>query len=256
MRKLKIIVSYDGTDFHGWQIQPVAVTVVSALEKTFLRVFGERISLVGASRTDAGVHALGQAAHFSTTLRLGCELIRKAWNGGLPPSIVIRKMDEVSAGFHACFDVTQKTYYYHLFTRQPLPFIARFGWFYGFIHRVDFEKFQAGLQLFIGEHDFTAFCKLEGDKSPIRKIDAITVRRYNKWGVVQVEIRGKSFLRYQIRRMIGYTLDVARRPELSVDYLEDVLKSRDSQQTLLQADAQGLCLRKIVYGNDDIKRIL
>ena len=242
-----MVVAYDGTDFHGWQIQPVDVSIASTLEKVFKRLFGEEISVVGASRTDAGVHALGQVAHFYANLSIDTERMRAAWNASLPRSIVIRSLEITTSDFHACFDVVQKTYYYHLFLQRPLPFVARFGWHYRFIHQVDLEKFKKGLQIFVGEHDFTAFCKLEEDKSPIKKIDSITTEFHRAWGMLRVVIKGKAFLRYQIRRIVGYTLDVARRPELPVDYLDEVLKSKNPQQTLLQADGMGLCLRKIIY---------
>lgn len=250
MQKYKIVVAYDGTDFHGWQVQPVDITVASVLERMFFRVFKESISLVGASRTDSGVHALGQIAHFSTNLGILPHVMLAAWNDALPKTIVIRSIVPVADNFHACFDVVQKTYYYHLFLSRPLPFISRFGWYYRFIHHVDLEKFKEGLQIFVGEHDFTALCKLEEGKNPVRTINSISTEYLREWNVLRVVIKGQGFLRYQIRRIVGYALDVARRPELSVYYLEDILKSKNSQQTLLQADGMGLCLRKIIYKGD------
>lgn len=250
MHKYKIIVAYDGTDFHGWQIQPKDVSIASTLARVFQKTFGEAIIVTGASRTDAGVHAFGQTAHFSTSITIDPELIRTAWNAALPSSIIVRSIELVGNDFHACFNVEQKTYYYHLFLKRPLPFVARFGWYYRFIRFVDLAKFEQGLQIFVGTHDFTALCKLEPDKSPIRTVDSITVEYIKPWGMLRVVVKGKSFLRYQIRRIVGYSLDVARRPELPVNYLEDVLKSKNAQQTLLQADGMGLCLRKIVYKRD------
>lgn len=247
MRKYKIVISYDGTDFHGWQIQPKNITVAGTLERVFKRTFGEVIHVVGASRTDAGVHALGQVAHFKSKLTISSDTMKKGWNASLPSSIVIRSLELVEDDFHACADVVQKTYYYHIFLKRPLPFIARFGWFYRFIHHVDLVKFQEGLKFFVGTHDFTAFCKLEEGKSPIRSIDSIHIEYIKRWGALRVVIKGKSFLRFQIRRIIGYTLDVARRPELPVEYLKVILESKNPKQTLLQADGIGLCLRKILY---------
>jgi len=251
MYKYKIIIAYDGTDFHGWQIQPVDVSVTSTLTRIYKKIFGQDILIVGASRTDAGVHALGQVAHFSVALKMDTTKILTAWNASLPKSIVIRSIELVDSTFHACFNVEQKTYYYHLFLQKPLPFVARFGWYYRFIRFVDLKKFEECLQIFIGEHDFTALCKLEPGKSPVRTIDAISVEYIRVWGMLRVTIKGKSFLRYQIRRIVGYSLDVARRPELSVHYLQEVLKSKNPEQTLLQADPIGLCLRKIVYKRDN-----
>lgn len=247
MYKYKIIVAYDGTAFHGWQVQPKDVTVARLLESVFFRIFKEKITIIGASRTDAGVHALGQVAHFCTNLYLPIDQMLKAWNASLPSSVVIRSLELAAENFHACFDVEQKTYYYHLFLQRPLPFVARFGWFYKFIHQVDLVKFQEGLKIFVGTHDFTTFCKLEDDKSPIRRIDSIHVSMIARYGLLRVEVKGQSFLRYQIRRIVGYSLDVARRPELSVHYLKQILDERNAQQTLLQAPGEGLCLRKIIY---------
>jgi len=249
MQMFKLIISYDGTDFHGWQVQLNNQTISSCLQETFLNVFGRRISLVGASRTDAGVHAFGQVASFKTDLELDEQKILNAWNSRLPKSIVIRQIEKVADDFHSLRNVEQKIYYYHLFLTRPLPFVARYGWFYHFIDAVDLEKFEKALQLYVGEHDFASFCKIEtGEKkSTIRTIESITINKFSRFGVLQIVIKGKSFLRFQIRRMIGYALDVARRPELSLDYLKQMLKNPDPRQKLLKADASGLCLRKVVY---------
>lgn len=109
MQKYKIIVAYDGTDFHGWQIQPRDITVTSCLQKTYKHVFGQEISVFGASRTDSGVHALGQVAQFHTDLDIPEEKMREAWNRSLPSSIVIRSLQKVSQDFHPCANVLQKT---------------------------------------------------------------------------------------------------------------------------------------------------
>ena len=248
MQAFKIIISYDGTDFHGWQMQPEAVSITSCLQKTFKKVFGQSIALVGASRTDAGVHALGQVARFWANLDIDEQIILKAWNACLPKSILIRQIERITNNFHPQKNVLQKTYYYNLFLKQPLPFVARYGWSYDFIHRVDFEKFNKALQLYVGEHDFGSFCKIEEEGiSSVRTIDSINVNKLSKFGVLQIVIKGKSFLRFQIRRMIGYAIDVARKPELNVDYLENILKNPNPQQNLTKADGCGLCLRKIIY---------
>lgn len=247
MQKYKIIIAYDGTDFHGWQIQPKAITVTSCLEKTFKRVFKKEISIFGASRTDSGVHALGQVAQFTTDVDIDLEILREAWNESLPISILIRSIEKVPGSFHPCHNVKQKVYLYHLFLKRPLPHLARYGWFYRFVHLVDWTKFEQGLSLYVGTHDFASFCKNDDEKDTMRTIDSIKTRRILGGSVLQIEVRGKSFLRFQIRRMIGYALDVARRKDFSVDYLQNVLESRNPQQTLVKAGGEGLCLRKIIY---------
>ena len=244
----KIIVSYDGTDFSGWQIQPTAPTVSSCLADTFKAIFDQPITLVGASRTDSGVHALAQVARFSANVPLPDHELMTVLNRRLPKSVFIRSLETMPDYFHPCTGVTQKTYHYVLFYRRPLPFIARFGWYYDFIHRVDMEKFQKGLALYQGEHDFASFCKIEQDDiSSIRTIDAITIKKLPHFGAIMVTITGKSFLRFQIRRMIGYALDVARRSDLTVDYITYMLENPNPEQTLVKAESSGLCLRKVLY---------
>jgi tRNA pseudouridine38-40 synthase len=248
MQKYKIIIAYDGTDFHGWQIQPKAITVVSCLKESFFRVFNKTINLWGASRTDAGVHALGQVAQFYTDLPISSEQILEAWNNGLPQSVVIQSISRASLLFHPCSNVKQKTYYYHLFFSRPLPCFVRYGWFYPYIERINIQKFERCLQLYIGEHDFASFCKIEDKKkSTVRTIDEISIQKFHQWSVFRIIIKGKSFLRFQIRRMIGYALNVACRNDLSVNYLKEVLESKDSKQPLLKANGSGLCLKEIFY---------
>lgn len=251
MQKFKIIIAYDGTDFSGWAAQPGKVTVASTLEKSFFKIFNQEITILGASRTDTGVHALEQVAQFHAELTALEEVIRKAWNDLLPSSVHIRKLERVDNSFNPCRRVRQKTYYYVLFLQKPLPFVARFGWHYRFIHFVDFDKFYACLQRYVGEHDFASFCKVEDEKkSTIRRIDEITVKKLEHWSALLISIKGKSFLHFQIRRMIGYALDVARRKDLTIDYLQAVIDSKNPQQTLLKADGKGLCLRKVIYYDD------
>lgn len=254
MKTFKIEIAYDGTDYHGWQIQPKDETVASRMQKSFLKAFEKKITLIGASRTDSGVHALGQIAKFKTDLNVDPSIILQTWNGRLPKDISVRKVEAVSDNFHPHSNVHQKTYYYHLFTKRPLPFIARYGWHYKFIDLIDIEKFNKALKFYIGEHDFTSFCKLDPEKTPIRKIDNITLKKFDNFGAIQVVIKGKSFLRFQIRRMIGYALDVASRPNIPIDYIKSILDNPNPQQRLIKADGCGLVLRKIVYKHELITK--
>lgn len=256
MQAFKLTVAYDGTDFAGWQVQLKHKTVASCLQNAFYRTFNQKISLLGASRTDAGVHALGQIAKFKANLKLNDNKILEIWNRRLPKSILIRKLEKVSPDFHPHKNVLQKTYYYNIFIQRPLPFIARYGWLYHFINLVDMQKFDKALQLYIGEHDFASFCKIEEkNKSTIKTIDSITLAKLEKFNVIQVKIKGKSFLRFQIRRMIGYALDVARKKTMPLDYLKDILNHPNPKQKLLKAEGCGLILRKVDYKNEsDFKK--
>lgn len=246
-----IIVAYDGTNYHGWQIQPVAKTICSELQQAWFLLMKTPIAILGASRTDAGVHAIGQVARFKAEIPASANLekLRQAWNARLPNDIHIRSFLPSAENFHPCVNVKQKTYYYTLFLKKPLPFVERFGWYYDFMPEVDLEKFYRGLACYVGTHDFASFCKvdLENPKDTVRRIDSITITPHRRWGAIVVEIKGPSFVRFQIRRMIGYALDLARRPNLGLEYLQNLLTNPNPRQTLLKAEAKGLCLRRIVY---------
>ena len=243
----KMTVAYDGTDYHGWQVQPRDVTVCSTLLGRFEKVFGSAASILAASRTDAGVHALGQVARVRIPTSLHCPRLLDAWNNALPSGILIRDLETVGASYSPFSDVKRKTYYYHLFYKRPLPIVARFGWQYEFIDRVDLATFERGLQLYKGEHEFGSFCKQEGDEVTVRTVDAIRLIRLPQFGALRVVVQGKGFVRFQIRRMIGYALDVARRSDMNLQDLKRILDNPDPQQSLLKADASGLMLRKIEY---------
>ncbi len=247
MTTYKLLIAYDGTDFYGWQIQPEARTIVSMLQNTFYKSFNEKITVLGASRTDTGVHALGQVARFRAKISINPDRIKYAWNNALPKSIQIRDLTVADPEFHPHKNVVQKTYYYHLFYKKPLPFVARFGWYCEYTDQIDWEKFYNILPAYVGEHDFGSFCKIEKDENTVRTIDSITTEKLKRFGCLRIIIKGKGFLRFQIRRMVGYALDIARRNDLSVDYVHHLLDNPDPQQTLLKADACGLLLRKIVY---------
>ncbi len=244
-----MIVAYDGTDFEGWQPQPHKNTVCDTLSHAFRHIFHHDAHIFGGSRTDAGVHALGQVAQLETQANIPLNRMLKAWNDGVGPSITIRSLEQVPDDFFPMHDVLYKEYYYHLFLKRPLPFIARYGWFYHFIESVDVEKFAQCLMLYKGEHDFRSFCKLEEERSTIRTVHEISMQYLPRFGALQIKITGSGFLRFQIRRMIGYAIDVARRKNLSVDYIAEILKNPNPQQTLLKAEASGLCLRRIVYSS-------
>lgn len=245
-----MIISYDGTDFNGWQIQPDAPSVCLVLQDSFFGVFKIKIKILGASRTDSGVHALGQVATFKTDLQIEPEKLKDAWNNSLPNSIMIRSLEKVSQDFYPLIGVKQKTYYYNLFLKRPLPFVARYGFYYEFINFVDLQKFEQALNLYVGKHDFASFCKIDkGDeRNTVKTIDSISIHK--KEEELRITIKGKAFLRFQIRRMVGYALDVARRPDLSVNYIHELLDNPDSKQKLLKAEACGLCLGRVVYEQD------
>lgn len=244
MNTYKIIIAYDGTSYCGWQIQPHCPTIALLLQQRFNAVFKKNIKLLGASRTDAGVHALGQVACGTTDLNLDVISLQHAWNNVLPPDIVIRSITHVDS-FRPHQNIDYKLYYYHFFLERPLPFMQRYGWF--FRRPVAIDTLQKALALFVGTHDFRSFCTGNEHENTVRTIDAITVTYIRRFNVYRIVFKGPAFLRYMIRRIVGACLEVASRDSLSLDCLTTALQKKDPQQTLPNAPSKGLLLYKIVY---------
>ena len=248
MNYFKIIVAYDGTNYHGWQIQPHNITICEQLQKSFKHAFDMEVIITGASRTDSGVHADGQTARIRTELSINPATIINAWNNVLPSDIVIKNLESVELDeFHPIKDVKQKTYHYHLFLERPNPFFARYGWFWHLISTVDMKKFEKALKLFEGTHNFRSFVKLYEEKDTVRTIDKISIEHIKEWNALRVVIKGKSFLHFQIRRMIGAALDNSRKKEHSLDKIQHMLDYPQAQQSYVKAEGNGLVLNKIVY---------
>jgi len=161
LRNLRLLIAYDGTDFHGWQRQADAVTIQECLESAIERIVGEKVHVYGSGRTDAGVHALNQVANFKTACPIPCENLVEALNNILEQTVRIKNASEVPLRFHARRDAGSKTYRYRIL-QAPLasPFVNRFVWHYPF--KLNVERMAAAARLFEGEHDFTSFAAAEG----------------------------------------------------------------------------------------------
>lgn len=247
MNRYKLVVAYDGTDFYGWTPQPELRSVAQVMQDVFHEVFKKKISLVGASRTDAGVHALGQVARFHTDVGIEVNAMRKAWNARLPGTIVIRSLEHASDDFHPHHNIINKTYYYHFFLSRPLPFVHRYG-----VHchgNFDMQHLHQVLQLFVGTHDFSSFSTGEPiGSNPICTIQSINVQRIKRFGVYQISITGNRFLRHMVRRMVGAALMSAQKKNnLSVADVQLFLDAKDSRNCLLNAPSHGLLLYKVLY---------
>lgn len=245
MQKYKIIISYDGTRYFGWQEQVDLPTVVSTLKDTFFATFEKKISLLGASRTDAGVHARSQVAMFCTDLNLGVGRMMEVWNQHLPQDVCIDHIELVEPSYSVFADVQQKTYSYTIFTKRPDPFRARYGWWY--TKEIDVLKLQGLLDVFVGKHNFRSFCT--GDEYTqadlIRTIDAVTLELHDGFLVIQVQ--GQGFLRHMVRRIVGALIKVASTTHMNRDTIIHILQACNPAHILPNAPAKGLCLEKIEY---------
>jgi tRNA pseudouridine38-40 synthase len=247
MKRYKLTITYDGTDYFGWQWQPEKESIQSILLDTFKGLFKQdHLYLVGASRTDAGVHARGQVVRIKTELADICpEKMIRIWNNALPPAIVINDICEVDEQFHPQHGIEKKIYEYTFYKKRPDPFIQRFGWF--FEYKIDGKKLIDALSLFIGKHNFKAFCKEDSEKDTVKTVDKISVVECTKTGGYKIIVEGSSFLRHMIRRMVGSALHVASKPHLSIQVIKDMLLYQKTTKVLPTAPAKGLCLVSIEY---------
>lgn len=241
----KLVVAYDGTDYAGWQSQGNGTSVAEELVSTFVDVFKLKPSLQGVSRTDAGVHALGQVVWLRTELDLDPERLKFAWSNRLSRAIVIQSIERVSADLRRELKVAEKTYVYHFFTVRPQPFLARYGWYC--YDEIDLNKLEQCLQLFVGTHDFRSYCTGDEWEDTVRTINKIDLVALDRPGMYQIIIRGPRFLRYMIRRIVGSCIQVASHSRLRVEYLKEVMLQCDPEQTLRNAPSNGLMLYKIRY---------
>lgn len=245
--KYVLLMSYDGFDYHGWQVQPNRVTIAGTLQQAFTSIFNAPLRLVGASRTDAGVHALGQVALVDTPAEMEPNALMTIWNRRLPRDIHIRSCIQAPDDFFPFAHVVQKTYYYHFFTHRPLPFYARYG--LKCTRPVAIDRLEEGLALFVGTHDFRSFCTGFEQENTVRTIDTIKVIYVPQFQAYRIVVQGKGFLHHMIRRIVGACLYTAMYPDRSCEQLVAALHACNPHQQLPNAHAHGLLLRRIVYQN-------
>jgi tRNA pseudouridine38-40 synthase len=246
MKTYKLVIAYDGSSYFGWQNQHHKPSIAAALNNAFKTVFKSEIKVLGASRTDAGVHAFGQIARIKTDLAIAPDKLKWAWNNALPADIMIRSLELVDDTFNPFCNVKQKIYYYHFFTERPSPFIQRYGYFYPY--KIDFDMLKKTLQFFIGTHDFCSFKNSEDTRTnTIRTIDDINLEYISRYKMYRITITGQKFLRHMIRRVVGASLSVASKNNHTLELLQKIMAACDPRHTLPNAPAQGLMLYKIMY---------
>lgn len=250
--RLLLEIAYDGTEYGGWQIQPHCATVQGTLQATVQRLYGGiPIHLIGASRTDAGVHALGFAASYLIPARpaISPEQAHKALNRLLPPSIRIRSVRPVAMNFHTRYDAKGKTYAYILNLGPELPFTARYA--VTPTYPVDPAKLEAAAQRLVGTHDFSSFV-VERNKieDAVRTIYSIRVREFGPY--CAVTFTGNGFLYKMIRCLMG-TLLFAAAGKLSADDVTRILELRDRDKAKDTAPAHGLYLVKTYFDQTELE---
>ncbi len=246
MRYFKLIIAYDGTDFHGWQIQLNQPTVQGEIVNVLRRVTQENVQLHGAGRTDAGVHALGQVGSFRTQSALSAAEFQRALNALLPPTIRIAAAEEVGPDFNARWSARGKTYRYRLYRGKVVPpMLWRYVLHYPF--PLDEDAMGDAASRFAGTHDFASFAASTGseeddkERSTEREIFSTELARSPEGEELVFTVRGRSFLRYMVRKMVGTLLDVGR-GKLQPSDIDRLYELRDRSKSGPTVPPQGLCM--------------
>lgn len=244
MKRVKLVVAYDGTNYHGWQVQDNGITIEEVLNRTISELVQEDIKVIGASRTDAGVHACGNVAVFDTESRIPGDKFSFALNQRLPEDIRIQKSCEVDADFHPRYADTVKTYEYNILNRRfELPTKRLYAAFC--YYPMDIERMNQAAAYLVGEHDFKSFCSAGAQvQTTVRTIYAVNVTKEED--MVHIRITGNGFL-YNMVRIIAGTLMQVGTGLMEPEQVKEILEARDRSKAGPTAVAKGLTLVEIRY---------
>lgn len=244
MKRVKLVVAYDGTNYHGWQVQDNGITIEEVLNRTISELVQEDIKVIGASRTDAGVHACGNVAVFDTKSRIPGDKFSFALNQRLPEDIRIQESCEVDADFHPRYADTVKTYEYNILNRRfELPSKRLYAAFC--YYPMDIERMNQAAAYLVGEHDFKSFCSAGAQvQTTVRTIYAVNVTKDDD--MVHIRITGNGFL-YNMVRIIAGTLMQVGTGLMEPEQVKEILEARDRSKAGPTAVAKGLTLVEIRY---------
>lgn len=253
MKRIKLTVAYDGTAYRGWQLQPNGITIEEVLNKALSELFRENISVIGASRTDSGVHGLGNVAVFDTESRMPADKVCFAVNQRLPEDVRVIRSEEVSPDWHPRKQNCTKTYEYKILNcRIEVPTRRRYAHFCHY--PLDIEKMRQAAGYLIGEHDFASFCAANHQaEETVRTLYDISVERGND-DIITIRLSGSGFL-YNMVRIIAGTLIKAGSGVYPPEYVKEILEARDRKYAGDTAPARGLTLVGIEYEKEPAEEI-
>lgn len=254
MRNIKLTIEYDGTDFAGWQRQPLTAsqgkkqrTIQDRIETALKQLLNEEIELVGAGRTDAGVHAHGQVANFHTASPIEVRRLKHALNSVLPADVKVRQAEDVPEDFHARFDASERVYRYFISTERS-AILRRYTGFYSY--DLDLNAMDDCGKLLIGRHDFGAFCRVKAQTKTkvctVRKAQWYQMHSEGRTSVLFFEIAADRYLHAMVRIIVGNMIKVGM-GEFPVREFQRIFESRDVKQAAGAARAEGLFLWRIQY---------
>ena len=238
-----MVVQYDGSSFHGWQFQPNVRTVQGDIEAAFSTIYpSEKITLIGAGRTDTGVHAIEQVANIKLPTKLSTKEIQNALNGNLKKDVRIDNVEEMEKNFHARFSAVSREYEYHI-----VKFFSpiKRNYTVSLKHKIDFKLLVECSEMLIGEYDFDSFCK---STSEVENKNCLVY--YSTWeessDMYIFKIKANRFLQHMVRYLVGTMLEVARGKYTIRDF-KNLITNANTTKIVLRAPAKGLFLRKIYY---------
>ena len=243
-KRVRLIVAYDGTNYHGWQVQPGMVTIESELNRCLSDLLKEEIQVIGASRTDSGVHALGNVAVFDTCARMPAEKISYALNQRLPEDIRIQRSEEVAGDWHPRHCNSRKTYEYRIYRGEfPMP-VKRLYALHTY-HSLEVEQMRQAAKFLEGEHDFKSFCQTGAQvESTVRTIYQVEV--LEEGADLLIRVCGNGFLYNMVRIIVGTLLEVGQ-GKRSPESLQQILEAKDRGAAGSTAPAHGLLLYKYEF---------
>lgn len=265
MRNIKLMLQYDGTNYNGWQIQPPEisdckkqksiVTIQGIVQEAIKKITGEDTKVIGAGRTDAGVHAIEQVASFKTLSGLSADVIKRALNANLPDDIRIIDACDAELNFHPRYGAKSKIYFYIISNSHIIsPFLCRYAW--KIPHKLNFEEMKHASESLKGRHDFSAF-RASGcsAKNPVRTIFNLSIKKLHAIDFMGIELSGEfliirieadAFLRHMVRNIVGTIIEVGKGKTKSKD-VREIIDSKDRRLAGPTAPARGLFLEKINY---------
>jgi len=244
MRNISLVVSYDGTAYHGWQCQPNVITIQETLQKVIERITNRPVKLHGGARTDSGVHARGQVVNFHSDSAIDLKSLEKGINSLLPPDVRVERAGEVREDFHSRYSAISKTYVYCILNAtHNSPFYGRYAWHIR--QPLDVSSMRSAIQYVKGEHDFSAFKKQdEAYRSTVREVLRAGVLKRKEF--VYVVLEGTGFLRYMVRNIVG-TLVLVGSGKITGEEFREIMESGDRRRAGPTAPANGLFLKEIKY---------
>ncbi len=245
MRNIKLTIQYDGTGYHGWQIQPNTPTIQGVLEEKIGVITGECVTLIASGRTDAGVHALGQVANFKTKSQISLRGLKRGLNSLLPNDIAVTRVEAVREDFHARFSAKSKVYEYRVSNSSVLaPMERDFSWHVP--QSLDLEKMRVAARLLLGTHDFSSFRAAQSDNlNPVRTLMALEIRR-NRQRIISFRVRADAFLKHMVRNIVGTLMEVGR-GKIVPESVTEILEAKDRTRAGMTVPPNGLFLVEVEY---------